>query len=102
MNTITLDEYIDSRKIDRKDLERRADALQMQVRAARLRELRDAQALTQEELAESMHVSQRRISQIETGQIENTRFDTLRRYVEALGGNLRVEAEFGDTAIRIA
>jgi len=101
MNTTSLDEYITSRNLDREKLERGADSLQQAVRAARLRDVRAAANTTQEQLAEQMHVSQKRISQIELGQIGATKFDTLRRYVEALGGTLNVEAQFGDTAYKI-
>jgi transcriptional regulator with XRE-family HTH domain len=73
-----------------------------EVRAYRLRELREASDLTQVELAERLHVSQNRVSRIEHGDIDRAQVDTLRKYVEAVGGRLRVEVELGDERIQIA
>jgi len=42
-----------------------------------------------------MDVSQVRVSQIENGDIGRTEVGTLRSYVEALGGRLRIVAESG-------
>jgi len=72
-----------------------------EVRAYRLAEVRKAQGETQEALAKLMDVSQVRISQIENGDIGRTEVGTLRSYVEALGGRLRIVAEIGDTAVTI-
>jgi len=73
-----------------------------EVRAYRLAELRKERELTQVELARQLEVSQHRISQIERGDTRTTQVDTLRRYVEALGGKLSVHAEFGDISYTIA
>ena len=73
-----------------------------EVRAYRLRELREASELTQVELAGRLHVSQNRVSRIEHGDIDRAQVDTLRKYVEALGGRLRVEVKLGDERIQIA
>lgn len=72
-----------------------------EVRAYRLVEVRKAQGETQQALAKIMDVSQVRVSQIENGDVGRTEVGTLRSYVEALGGRLRVVAEIGDTSITI-
>lgn len=66
--------------------------MEVEDNAYRLRELREAQGMTQTDVAEVLGVSQRRVSEIERGQCDRIRLDTLRRYVQALGGTLRVEA----------
>jgi hypothetical protein len=43
-----------------------------------------------------------RVSNIEHGDLERVQIDTLRRYVEAVGGALRVEVELGDERFQIA
>ena len=43
-----------------------------------------------------MHVSQARSSPIESGRLANSELGTLRSYVEALRGSLRIVADFGD------
>ena len=73
-----------------------------EVRAYRLRELREQAKMTQVQLADSLQVSQNRISRIENGDIERTQVDTLRKYVEAFGGELRVEVVMGDESFTIA
>jgi DNA-binding XRE family transcriptional regulator len=72
-----------------------------EVRAYRLAEVRKAQGETQEALAKLMEISQVRVSQIENGEIGHTEVGTLRSYVEALGGRLRIVAEIGDTSVTI-
>lgn len=98
----TLDATLRERPVDR----RRVDAIKRrmveEVRAQRLRDLREAANLTQVDLAAKLHVSQNRVSRIEHGDIERAQLDTLRKYVEALGGILTVEAQFADERFRIA
>jgi predicted transcriptional regulator len=54
------------------------------------------------ELAAKIDVSQNRISRIEHGDIEKSQVDTLRKYVEAVGGTLRLEVEIGDQRFLLA
>jgi predicted XRE-type DNA-binding protein len=76
--------------------------LRAQVQAHRLSELREALGMTQVALAERLHVTQSRVSRIERGAIDHTQLETLRAYLEALGGELEVTARFGDERILIA
>jgi predicted XRE-type DNA-binding protein len=72
-----------------------------EVRARRLVELRLAQHLTQQELADAMTVARPRVSQLERGDLSHSEVGTIRAYVEALGGHLRMVADFGDQVITI-
>ena len=72
-----------------------------EVRAHSLAEIRREQSTTQSELAKIMHVSQGRVSQIESGRLANSELGTLRSYVEALGGSLRIVADFGGRELTI-
>ncbi|MEU8566751.1 XRE family transcriptional regulator [Streptomyces pathocidini] len=78
------------------------DRLMAEVRAYRLAEIRREQALSQRDVATSMGVSAPRVSAIEHGDADRTEVATLRSYVEALGGKLRVVADFGDTEYTVA
>jgi hypothetical protein len=49
-----------------------------------------------------MGVSAPRVSAIEHGDIDRAELVTLRSYGEALGGRLRVVADFGDTEFTVA
>ncbi|MCW5893310.1 MAG: helix-turn-helix transcriptional regulator [bacterium] len=64
-----------------------------------LRELREVLGKTQAEMAEALKMSQSEVSRLERR--EDTLMSTLRRVVEALGGELQVVATFGDRAVRL-
>lgn len=98
----TIEEILAKRPVDRVAVDAHKKLLLDEVRAYRLRELREASDLTQVELAARLHVSQNRVSRIEHGDIDRAQVDTLRKYVEAVGGRLRVEVELGDERIQIA
>ncbi len=59
-----------------------------------LRHLRRARDLTQESMAKLLHIDQAGISKIENR--SDMLLSTLRSYVEAMGGSLRLVAEFPD------
>lgn len=92
----TLDEFLEKHPVDPVAVAKYVRIFLAQVNAYRLREVREEQSKTQKELAESLGVSQRRVSEIENGELERIKLDTLRRYVEALGGSLYVQALIGD------
>ena len=56
--------------------------------------------MTQTEVARQMGVSQRRVSAIEHGE-EQAKRTTLAAYVAALGGRLRLVAEFDDESLAL-
>jgi len=70
-----------------------------EVRAYRLREVREEQGLTQVELAERMHVKQPTVSELERGELERAGLSTIKAYVEALGGSVEIVADFGDRRV---
>jgi len=72
----------------------------LQVRAEYLTEMRKKAGLTQAEVAEAMGVSQQRVSAIENGSVAE--LATLADYIRALGGELKVIADFGDSWRRVA
>jgi transcriptional regulator with XRE-family HTH domain len=69
------------------------------VDALALGRVREARNLTQRELATAMSVSQANVSRIEHE--EDVYLSTLREYVHALGGELRLEAVFPDETISL-
>ncbi len=97
-----LDEMLAERPVDREKVDAYKKGMLEEVRSYRLRELRERLDLTQVELAKRLEVSQNRVSKIEHGDSERSQLDTLRRYVEAVGGALSVEVKFGDERFLIA
>ena len=70
-----------------------------QIEEMTLTELRRGLNLRQVEAARSMEMTQSELSRLETR--SDHRISTLRRYVEALGGELEVTAVFGGRRIKI-
>ncbi|MHB1733946.1 helix-turn-helix domain-containing protein [Ferrimicrobium acidiphilum] len=97
-----LEDMLAKRPVNRAVVEEHKKRMLAEVRSYRLRELREASDVTQVELASRLKVSQNRVSRIEHGDIERAQLDTLRKYVEAVGGELRVEVEIGDERFLIA
>lgn len=73
------------------------DAKHAMREALALSELRAARAVTQQELAEALDVSQPNVSRIEHQ--DDVFLSTLRSYVEALGGRLEVRAVFEELTV---
>jgi len=88
----------------RSDAERAAGQRRLddEIRAWRLAEVRRNQSLTQRDVADAMGVSGPRVSDVERGKLDNVSVAVLRAYVEALGGRLKVTAEFGDSSYLVA
>lgn len=73
-----------------------------EVRAYRLRELREHAGLTQAQLAERIGVGQRQVSKMESGDLDNAKISTIRNYLEAVGGSLAIEYVSGDDRVQVA
>jgi DNA-binding XRE family transcriptional regulator len=71
-----------------------------EYKRAMLADLRQEFELTQTQLAETLELSQRGISHIETE--PNPRLATLDGYVRALGGHLELRAVFEDRTVELA
>jgi DNA-binding XRE family transcriptional regulator len=64
-----------------------------------LAELRKRRGMTQEQVATRMGVSVARVSQIESGDVSTQ--DVLNRFITALGGTLKLIADFGNEQLKI-
>jgi DNA-binding XRE family transcriptional regulator len=62
----------------------------------RLAQVRKHRHVTQQDLAETLGVSQSRVSQIERQSVDDTVVSTLAAYVEALGAGILILADFGE------
>jgi len=80
--------------------ERRRRALMTRVDGHQLAEIRKERGLTQADVARLMGVTKGRVSQIERGEVFTV--EVVGRYVEALGGELRLLADFGDHTYRVS
>ena len=84
--------------LDNLDPARRArieqDADRLHAEYLTLQELRKAKALTQSTLAEALNIRQASVAQMEKR--SDLMLSTLRSYVEAMGGSLKIMVEFPD------
>lgn len=98
----TLEEILEQRPVHLEVLVKEVSVVEAQVSGYLLRELRKGQGLSQQTLADRMGVSQRRVSAIERGLVDRTEVATIRSYVTALGGELKLIAQIGETRTLIA
>lgn len=67
-----------------------------------LRVLREATGRTQSDIAALSRIDQGDISRLERrSELDDCQIETLRRYIEALGGSLELTAMFGDKRITV-
>jgi predicted transcriptional regulator len=65
-----------------------------------LNELRNARGLTQEMLAEAMHIQQPAVAKMERR--TDMYISTLRSHIRAMGGELEITARFPDGSVKIS
>jgi transcriptional regulator with XRE-family HTH domain len=74
----------------------RAEAMLLEMQ---LQELRKARQVTQVDLAKAMNIEQAAVSKLERR--EDMYVSTLREYIKALGGELKLVASFPDAEIQV-
>ncbi len=99
---MSLKDYLADHPVDKANVEAEKARMLSEVRAHRLRELREQAGLTQAQLAEKIGVGQRQVSKIERGDIDSAKVSTIRGYLEAVGGDLVLEYVSGDQRTQVA
>lgn len=92
---MTMDEFIAGLPLDQQT-EIEAAAKILIEEELTLRDLRKARALTQAQISQALNMSQDGVSRLERR--SDLLLSTMRSYVEAMGGKLRISAEFPDRA----
>ncbi len=75
------------------------DKAQQMMQDMMLAELRRARQLSQEEIAEVLHVKQASVSKLERR--TDMYISTLRGFIQAMGGELEIAAKFPEGVVRI-
>lgn len=99
---MSLKDFIAEHPVDRDRVDAHKERMLAEVRAYRLRELREQAGLTQAQLAERIGVGQRQVSKIEQGDLDSAKVGTIRNYLEAVGGELALEYVIGDQRVQVA
>lgn len=99
---LSIDGYKNKRGITDEQMAEARRETQAYIDAFNLREARKANNMTQVELAKAMGVSQNRVSRMENGDISAMSVETVRRYIEALGGRMTLVADLPSGRVSIA
>ncbi|GAA3924822.1 helix-turn-helix transcriptional regulator [Microbacterium soli] len=99
---LTREQMLEKRPANRARVDAHRERMLGEVRAYRLRELRERLGLTQRQLAIRIGVGQRQVSKIESGDLDSAKVGTIRKYMEAVGGDLALEYVDGDKRLQVA
>lgn len=99
---MTVKDFVAEHPVDREQVGAHKERMLAEVRAYRLRELREQAGLTQAQLATRIGVGQRQVSKIEHGDLDSAKIGTIRNYLEAVGGGLAIEYVTADQRIQVA
>ena len=82
-----------------KELEEADKDVEAEIRKINVRKIREALKLSQLEVADKTGSTQSQISRLESR--DDHKFSSINKLVTALGGELKIIAEFGDTTVRL-
>lgn len=95
-------EAIAQGRLDPERVQAASTKMRNATQAERLADIRRARGHTrQADLAAIMGVSQARVSKLESGDLSHTELGTLQAYVAALGGELRIVADFANGVVEL-
>lgn len=92
----SVEQFREDSGISRQEVDEVKEQLLAGMRRSELREARRACHVTQQQLAENINVSQKRISILESSSLEHIEIRTLERYLQGIGATLEVTASLPD------
>jgi len=92
----------DSQQFDEKEIASGVQGLYREMLEFKLREIREMRSLTQTQLANQLGVTQNRISKFERIDLERAELQTIRSYIHALGGKLKLIVELDEIEYPLA
>ena len=98
---IPYDEIRRSWNLNEKRVRKGVRKLMALVEGVKLAELRQVKRLTQAQMAKKLKIDQSNVSRIERGSFDPIEIRTLRRYVEALGGELEIRVKIDQISQRL-
>lgn len=98
---VSWDEVRKKFPVNEKRLAKYAKMMQAAIDGVKLSELRQLQKFTQAQMAKKLKIDQSNVSRIERGRFDAVEIRTLRKYVEALGGELEIRVKIDDVSQRL-
>ena len=98
---VSFEELTKSWNLDEKKLRKGVQQLLALVDGVKLAELRQVKRLTQSQMAKKLKIDQSNVSRIERGRFDSIEIRTLRKYIEALGGELDIRVKIDDVSQRL-
>jgi DNA-binding XRE family transcriptional regulator len=92
----------DSQQFDEKEIASGVQGLYREMLEFKLREIREIKSLTQTQLANQLGLTQNRISKFERIDLERAELQTIRSYIHALGGKLKLVVELDEIEYPLA
>jgi DNA-binding XRE family transcriptional regulator len=92
----------DSQQFDEREIASGVQGLYREMLEFKLREIREMKSLTQTQLANQLGVTQNRISKFERIDLERAELQTIRSYIHALGGKLKLVVELDEIEYPLA
>jgi DNA-binding XRE family transcriptional regulator len=92
----------DSQQFDEKEIASGVQGLYREMLEFKLREIREMKSLTQTQLANQLGLTQNRISKFERIDLERAELQTIRSYIHALGGKLKLVVELDEIEYPLA
>ncbi len=86
--------------VDEADVAAAGERIGAYIQGWHLAQMRKDAGMTQVQVAQALGVGQSRVSAIEHGDPGSMSLSTIGAYIEALGGHLRLAAEFGDHQVQ--
>lgn len=90
-----------SQNFDEEEMAKGLREIYREILEYKLRELRQQQGLTQQQLADKLGLTQNRISKFERLDLDRSELQTIRRYLEALGGELSLVVDIAGVQHKI-
>jgi DNA-binding XRE family transcriptional regulator len=92
----------ETQQLDENKIASGVQGLYKQMLEFKLREIREIKSLTQTQLAAQLGVTQNRISKFERIDLEKAELQTIRSYIQALGGKLKLVVELDEIEYPLA
>lgn len=90
---VSYDEWRATQNFDEEEVAKSLREIYREILEYKLKELRKQQGLTQQQLADKLGITQNRISKLEKLDLDRAELQTIRSYINALGGELSLLVE---------